>query len=296
MSSGSRVLKMKENKLKNVVKNQSKAPRKQPLTFAVDVGNSHTVLGIFKGDKVVDHWRLTTRKETTSDEVMNRIGGLIRFSEIKPSEITHVGLSTVVPVLERPWVKALQTLLKRPVQVVSSKNCLNCPIAYPNPATLGADRLCNVIALRDRGLKDAIVVDMGTATTFDVMKDGGFAGGVIIPGISASLDVLTEKAARLLPVSIEWPEKVIANNTDDAIRAGLLYGFMAELETLVAKIKAEMGKKNVPVFATGGWGQMVMGHSKVIDTYDPYLTLNGVRLVAVRGNAAAAVERDSEEE
>lgn len=296
MSSGSRVLKMKENKLKNVVKNQSKAPRKQPLTFAVDVGNSHTVLGIFKGDKVVDHWRLTTRKETTSDEVMNRIGGLIRFSEIKPSEITHVGLSTVVPVLERPWVKALQTLLKRPVQVVSSKNCLNCPIAYPNPATLGADRLCNVIALRDRGLTDAIVVDMGTATTFDVMKDGGFAGGVIIPGISASLDVLTEKAARLLPVSIEWPEKVIANNTDDAIRAGLLYGFMAELETLVAKIKAEMGKKNVPVFATGGWGQMVMGHSKVIDTYDPYLTLNGVRLVAVRGNAAAAVERDSEEE
>ena len=296
MPSGSRVLKMKENKLKNVVKNQSKAPRKQPLTFAVDVGNSHTVLGIFKGDKVVDHWRLTTRKETTSDEVMNRIGGLIRFSEIKPSEITHVGLSTVVPVLERPWIKALQTLLKRPVQVVNSRNCLNCPIAYPNPATLGADRLCNIIALRDRGLKDAIVVDMGTATTFDVMKDGGFAGGIIIPGISASLDVLTEKAARLLPVSIEWPDKVIANNTDDAIRAGLLYGFMAELEPLVAKIKAEMGKKDVPVFATGGWGQMVMGHSKVIDTYDPYLTLNGVRLVAVRGNSAAAEERDAEEE
>lgn len=296
MPSGSRVLKMKENKLKNVVKNQSKAPRKQPLTFAVDVGNSHTVLGIFKGDKVVDHWRLTTRKETTSDEVMNRIGGLIRFSEIKPSEITHVGLSTVVPVLERPWIKALQTLLKRPVQVVNSRNCLNCPIAYPNPATLGADRLCNIIALRDRGLKDAIVVDMGTATTFDVMKDGGFAGGIIIPGISASLDVLTEKAARLLPVSIEWPDKVIANNTDDAIRAGLLYGFMAELETLVAKIKVEMGKKDVPVFATGGWGQMVMGHSKVIDTYDPYLTLNGVRLVAVRGNSAAAEERDAEEE
>lgn len=277
-------------------KSQTKNSKKLPLTFVVDVGNSHTVLGVFKGEKVVEHWRLTTRKETTSDEVMIRIGGLIRFSKIKPSEITHVGLSTVVPVLERPWIKALQTLLKRPVQVVSSRNCLNCPIAYPNPAMLGADRLCNVIALRERGLKDAIVVDMGTATTFDVMKDGGFAGGIIIPGISASLDVLTEKAARLLPVSIEWPDKVIANNTDDAIRAGLLYGFMAELETLVDRIKAEMGKKNVPVFATGGWGQMVMGHSKVIDTYDPYLTLNGVRLVAVRGNSAAAVERDSEEE
>ena len=158
------------------------------------------------------------------------------------------------------------------------------------------DRLCNVIALRDRGYKDAIVVDMGTATTFDVMKNGGFAGGIIIPGISASLDVLTEKAARLMPVSIEWPDHVIANNTDDAIRAGLLYGFMAELESLVEKIKAEMGRKKVPVFATGGWGQMVMGHSKVIDTYDPYLTLNGVRLVALRGNGATEIVRDSDDD
>lgn len=275
---------------------KKKKTTKSILTFAVDVGNSHTVLGIFKGDKVVDHWRLTTRKETTSDEVMNRIAGLIRLSKIQPKEIMHVGLSTVVPALERPWIKALQTLLKLPVQVVNASNCLNCPIAYPNPNSLGSDRLCNIIALRNRGYKNAIVVDMGTATTFDVMKDGGFAGGVIIPGISASLDVLTEKAARLLPVSIEWPENVIANNTDDAIRSGLLYGFMAELETLVAKIKNEMNKKKVLVFATGGWGRMIMGHSKVIDVYDPYLTLDGVRLVATCGNSAASIEKDVEEE
>ena len=117
----------------------------------------------------------------------------------------------MVPSLERPWIKALQTLLKRPVQVVSSTNCLNCPIVYPNPSMLGADRLCNVIALRERGLSDAIVIDMGTATTFDGdERFTGFAGGIIIPGISASLDVLTEKAARLLPVSIEWPKNLIA--------------------------------------------------------------------------------------
>ena len=99
-----------------------------------------------------------------------------------------------------------------------------------------------------------------------------------------------------MPVSIEWPDHVIANNTDDAIRAGLLYGFMAELESLVEKIKAEMGRKKVPVFATGGWGQMVMGHSKVIDTYDPYLTLHGVRLVALRGNGATEIVRDSDDD
>lgn len=259
----------------------------EPFSFVVDVGNSQTLLGIFKGDKVVEHWRLTTRKETTSDEVMNRVSGLIRFSKIPIESITHVGLSTVVPVLERTWVKALQKFIKRPVQVVSSKNCLGCPIAYPNPRTLGADRLCNIIALRECGYSDAIVIDMGTATTFDVLKDGGFEGGLIIPGISASMDVLTEKAARLTPVSIEWPDKVIANDTDDAIRAGLLYGFMAELEALVGKIKAEMGKENVPVFATGGWGKTIVGRTDVIDKYDPYLTLRGIRLVALRGNAAA---------
>ena len=237
--------------------------KKMPYTFVVDVGNTHTVLGIYKGDKIEDHWRLTTRKETTSDEVLNRVGGLIRFSKIKPEEISYVGLSTVVPVLERPWVKALQKLLKKPVQVVNSNNCLDCPIAYLNPASLGADRLCNIISLRDRGYSDAIVIDMGTATTFDV---------------------------------IEWSDRIVANNTDDAIRAGLLYGFIAELEALVKKIKQELGKKDVPVFATGGWGRMVLGHSDVIDTYDPYLTVNGVRLVAMYGNKAVEIDRDGDEE
>ena len=220
---------------------------------------------------------------------MNRVGGLIRFSKIKLEEISYVGLSTVVPVLERPWVKALQKLLKKPVQVVNSNNCLDCPIAYLNPASLGADRLCNIISLRDRGYTDAIVIDMALHLIDTVWV-------MIIPGISASMDVLTEKAARLKPVSIEWADRIVANNTDDAIRAGLLYGFIAELESLVQKIKNELGKKNVPVFATGGWGRMVLGHSDVIDTYDPYLTVNGVRLVAMYGNKAVEIDRDNDEE
>ena len=118
------------------------------ISFVVDVGNSHTVIGIFKDTKVVDYWRLTTRKETTSDEVMNKVGGLLRFSKIKSEEITHVGLSTVVPALERPWIKALDSLLKKRVQVVNSKNCMGLQINYQNPSMAGADRLCNVIAMR----------------------------------------------------------------------------------------------------------------------------------------------------
>ena len=135
------------------------------VILVVDVGNSHTVVGIFRGDKIVDHWRLTTRPNTTSDEVLNRVSGLLRFSEIKPNQITHIGLSTVVPAHERPWIKALTFLFNKPVQVVSSDNCLKLPIAYLNPSMAGSDRLCNVIALRDRGYTDAIIVDMGTATT-----------------------------------------------------------------------------------------------------------------------------------
>ena len=271
----------------------------QNVTFVVDVGNSHTVLGIFKGEKVVDYWRLTTRKATTSDEVMNRVGGLLRFSKIKPEEITHVGLSTVVPALERPWVKALDSLLKKRVQVVNSKNCLGLKIDYQNPSMAGADRLCNVLAMREEGFENAIIVDMGTATTFDVLQNGAFAGGVIIPGINASLDALTEKAARLLPVTIEWPEKIVADNTDDAIRAGLLYGFLAQLEFLIGKIKKETGCEDMPVYATGGWGKTIARRTNLIDKYDPFLTLRGIRLVAMSENNSVSIAeegRDSEEE
>jgi type III pantothenate kinase len=262
-------------------------------TFVVDIGNSHTVIGIYRGQKIVDYRRLTTRQQTTSDEVLNRVSGLFNFSGVAPESIRRVGLSTVVPSLERPWVKALKTLFNKPIQVVSAKNSIDLPIAYTNPMTAGADRLSNIIALRDRGIENAIVVDMGTATTFDVMKDGGFAGGLIIPGINAGLYALTEKAARLLPVSIEWPDRLIADNTDDAVRAGLLYGFLAELETLIVRLKKELGKTDVPVYATGGWGKMIAKKTSFIDVYDPYLTLDGIRLVAEHGNG---VSESSEEE
>ena len=265
----------------------------ETFTFTVDVGNTHTVLGIFQDEKLVHHWRLTTSKSTTSDEVINRVSGLLRFSEVPAKDITHIGLSTVVPVLERPWVKALQTLLHRNVLVVNAKNCNGLSIAYQNPEAAGSDRLCNVIALRARGIEDAIIVDMGTATTFDVLKNGAFVGGCIIPGINAALDALTEKAARLLPVTIEWPDKVIADNTDDALRSGLLLGFMAELENLIDKIKKEMGVDNIPVFATGGWGKMIAKRTSLIDKYDPFLTLRGIREVALHG-VSEVIEEDSD--
>jgi len=252
--------------------------------LAVDVGNSHTVVGIFQGSEILEYWRITTRPAATSDEVFLRVSGLVNRSKIKSEQITHIGLSTVVPMLERTWVKALDYTFHKPVQVVSHDNCLGLKIAYTNPALLGADRISNALALRAMGLDHGIVVDMGTAASFDVMKNGEFVGGVIVPGINASLDVITQKTARLMPVTLTWPNQVIGNNTDDALRSGLLFGFTGQLEYLLAGIQRELKlKKKAKVFATGGWSELLMDKTHVIDAYDPYLTLKGIRQVALFG-------------
>lgn len=254
------------------------------IIVTVDVGNSHTVVGIFRDEQIVEHWRLTTRSAATSDEVLLRISGLVSQSGVKPGQVSHIGLSTVVPALERPWVKALDFFFRKPVQVVSDRNCLGLRIAYPNPSLLGPDRICNAIALKEKRIRHGIVVDMGTATSFDVMKNGEFLGGMIVPGLSASLDVLTQKTARLMPVTLEWPETMIASSTDNAIRAGLLFGFTGQLEFLLAGIQRELDlKEPVPVYATGGWSNLLMERTNVINHYDPYLTLKGIRQVALLG-------------
>jgi type III pantothenate kinase len=172
---------------------------KHSLILTIDIGNSQTAIGIYRDANVEASYRLTTNDKTTSDEIFFRISDFTKHFGRKSKEFTHIGLSSVVPQLVRPWIKALNVYFEKPIQIVSSKNCLDLPIAYPRPASVGPDRLCNMIALRSLGLSSGIVVDMGTATTFDVLHNGGFAGGLIVPGINASMDALTEKAAMLCP-------------------------------------------------------------------------------------------------
>jgi len=268
---------------------------KRTLVLTIDIGNSQTAIGIYKSATVEASYRLTTNDKTTSDEIFFWINNLTKHSNHKPKDFTHIGLSSVVPQLVRPWVKALNAYFGKPTQIVSSKNCLDLPIAYPRPASVGPDRLCNIIALRSLGLQNGIVVDMGTATTFDVLHNGGFAGGLIVPGISSSMDALTEKAAMLLPVSIKWTNKFVAKNTGDAMRAGILYGFLAQLDFLIKGIKKELGMENIPVIATGGWGQMLLKRTPIVRKYDPYLTLEGIRLVAINGNGFSNLESESDD-
>jgi len=257
---------------------------KHTLVLTIDIGNSHTALGIYLDSKIEASYRLSTNEKVTSDEILLNISNLAMHFSRKPREFTHIGISSVVPKLVRPWIKALNAFFDKHVQIVSAKNCLDLPIAYPRPGSVGPDRLCNMIAMRSQGVENGIVVDMGTATTFDVLRDGGFAGGLIVPGISVSMDTLTEKAAMLLPVSIKWTNRFVAKNTGDAMRAGILYGFLGQLEFLIKNIKKEIGMEEIPVIATGGWGQMILNRTSVVKKYDPYLTLEGIRLVAINGN------------
>lgn len=266
---------------------------KRTLVLAIDIGNSQTAIGIYKDINIEASYRLTTNDKITTDEIFFKINDFMKHFGRKPKEFTHIGLSSVVPQLVRPWLKALSLYFDKPTQIVSSKNCLDLPIAYPRPGSVGPDRLCNMIALRSMGILDGIVVDMGTATTFDVLRNGGFAGGLIVPGVSASMDTLTEKAAMLLPVSIKWTNRLVAKNTGDAMRAGILYGFLGQLDFLVNGIKKEIGMEDIPVIATGGWGQMLLNKTSIVKKYDPYLTLEGIRQVAINGNGYNSLSPDA---
>lgn len=251
--------------------------------LCIDIGNSHTVMGIYEGSKVVEHWRLTTPPVSTSDEIYLRAQALIQASSVSPAKITHIGLASVVPSLERVWVKALNKFLAPNVQVVSDQNCLGLEIQYEVPSLLGSDRIANALALRNQGYDTAVALDLGTATTFDVLHQGRFRGGVIIPGIAASMEILTSKAIRLPEISIEWPETIIADNTEDAIRSGILYGFIGQLEYVLKGIQKELNKEDIPLIATGGWGSMLGDRTPLLKHYDPFLTLEGIKLIALEG-------------
>jgi len=253
------------------------------IVLCVDIGNSHTVMGIYEESRIVEHWRITTPRIATSDEIYLRAQALIQASSVSPAKITHIGIASVVPSLERVWVKALNKFLAPQVEVLSEQNCLGLPIDYETPSAVGSDRLANAIALKHEGYETAIALDLGTATTFDILENGRFRGGVILPGISSSLEVLTEKAIRLPEISIEWPENFIAQNTEDAIRSGILFGFLGQLEYVLNGIQKELGTEKVPVVATGGWATMLGERTPALNHFDPFLTIKGIQLVALQG-------------
>jgi len=244
--------------------------------LAVDIGNTHTVLGVFRDGSLSATWRITTRPNATSDEIEFRVRGLLNIGRLSSTRIGCAVLATVVPSLERAWREALSRIVTESVTVLSSENC-GFPIAYANPAQIGPDRLANALGVERLGLHDAIVIDLGTATTFDVIHGGTYMGGVICPGIETGMLALSGRTARLPQISLDVPDHVVGRTTEEALASGLILGHMGMMEYLVRRIQEE--EKMPPqtrVLATGGWCNALRGRSPVFDEIHPDLTLEGL--------------------
>jgi len=251
--------------------------------LAVDVGNTNTVLGLWRGDELARSWRLTTRRDATADEIAISIRGLFAAGPT-PEELApmRVIVASVVPSLKFSLRQALRQILEREPLFVEPGVKTGMPILYDMPQEVGADRIVNAVAAFERLGGPCIVVDFGTATTFDVVTPKGeYAGGVIVPGISISAEALFEKAARLWRVEIKRPERVVGKTTAGAIQSGLYFGYLSLVDGMIDRIAAEIGGKP-GVIATGGLAELFGGGSERIGEIDPLLTLRGLRLIDER--------------
>ncbi|RUM37795.1 MAG: type III pantothenate kinase [Desulfobulbus sp.] len=261
------------------------------MLLAVDVGNSHTVSGVFSGDTLVHKWRLKSDRDRTADELAIRYHALFQMEGIDKKSINGCIVASVVPTLETSWLKfAAQHLNKSTTCLlsVSHRTDTGITVKTQNPAEVGADRIVNAVAAWDRYKTALLVVDFGTAITFDcVSKHGEYLGGTIHPGIGISLDALAGRTAKLPRIDIDIaPQKVVGTTTVDAIRSGILHGFGGMIDRMVDLLHKEMADTNEEfnIIATGGMARLIAPFTSSLTTIDPLLTLTGLRLIYNRNN------------
>src|SRR5215217_4928182 len=248
------------------------------MLLTVDVGNTQTVLGLYQGERLAEHWRISTDAERTGDELGVLMNGLL-----DAEAVDGICLSSTVPALVREYEHLAAEWASAPVLVLGPGVKTGIPIRYDDPHEVGPDRIANAVAARERYGAPCVVVDFGTSTNFDVVSAAGeYAGGVLAPGIEISMDALFARAARLTKVPFEAPERVIGRSTTAALQSGLVYGFAGQVDAIVARIRSELGAAEAPAIATGGLAGLIAPHSTTITSVDPELTLHGLRLVWLR--------------
>ncbi|WP_339137884.1 MAG: type III pantothenate kinase [Candidatus Electrothrix sp. GW3-4] len=261
-------------------------PKQNLMLLTVDVGNSHTVSGVFSGQDLLHQWRLKSDRDKTADELAIRYHSLFQMNGIEKEDITAFIVCSVVPTLETSWLNFAEKYLtgcSTPPISVSHKTNTGIIIRIENPAEVGADRIVNAVAAWQHYKTALLAIDFGTAVTFDcVSKKGEYLGGTIHPGIGISLDALAGKTAKLPRIDLNRnPMPVIGTNTVDAICSGMLHGFGGMIDRMTALLRQEMQQEDevVNIIATGGMAEMIAPYCSSIKTIDPLLTLTGLRLI-----------------
>src|SRR6516165_4380178 len=252
------------------------------MLLAIDLGNTNIVFGVYDAnDHLVMHWRLSTQKERTVDEYGILLRNLFALEKLDAKKIRRVIIASVVPPLDPVLQEMVTVYFSVEPAFVTHENA-GIPILYDNPHEVGADRIADAVAVVHKYGKPAIVVDFGTATTFDaITADGEYGGGVIAPGIVISAEALYEHAAKLPRIEIQKPARVIGSSTIGSMQSGLFYGYVALVDGIIARMKKELGT-NARVIGTGGQAPLISQETKLIEAVDPNLTLDGLQLVASR--------------
>lgn len=249
------------------------------MLLAIDIGNTHTVVGLFDRQELLNHWRISSNLQRTEDE----IGGLLIYLFEKDgrdwTQIKSAAISSVVPNLTSIYVFMCQRYLKTDPLIIDANVELGLKVKYLDPNAVGADRLCNAVAGIDKFGKPLIVIDFGTATTFDCIDEqGDYLGGIISPGIQTSMVALHQHAAKLPRVEMEFPPNVIGRTTDESIQSGILFGAVHMVEGLVHQIKSELGQSS-KVVATGGLANKIAKRTKSIEHVELFLSLEGIAAI-----------------
>jgi type III pantothenate kinase len=255
------------------------------VLLVIDIGNTNTVFGIFEDQKLVRDWRIRTERNTTEDELNVLLTGLFAGSSVALADISRAVIASVVPPVERIYSAFCKKYLRCTPQWVSPANCAGITIRYANPQEVGADRIVNAVGAHAKYQTDLIVVDFGTATTFDLVSaDGAYEGGVIAPGIGISADALFSHASKLPRVDLMTvPETVVGKDTAGSIKSGIIFGYAGLVDGIVSRMITERGRPH-KVIATGGLAPLIAGVSATIEAVEPNLTLEGLRII---GSSAA---------
>ena len=249
------------------------------MLLAIDVGNTNTVLGIFDGERLIESFRVQTQQERTGDEYGLQLRELFEFAGLKMKDVTDVICSSVVPPMVFPLEQMSRRFFGKKALFVGPGIKTGMPVLYDNPREVGADRIVNAVAAYQKWPQGLVVVDFGTATTFDVVTPKGeYLGGAITPGIAISMEALFHRTSKLPRVAFDKPPHVVGRNTVHSMQSGLVWGYVGAVDGICVRMKEEL-QFPVKVVATGGLAPLIGGVSKQIEIVDDQLTLDGLRII-----------------